>query len=39
MKNIRSNLQQFRTFYTDILKIMFSQQQQILDFIKSKQKI
>tara|TARA_R110002096_G_scaffold25328_1_gene79281 strand:+ start:7306 stop:7827 length:522 start_codon:yes stop_codon:yes gene_type:complete len=39
MKNIRSNLKQFRPFYTDLLKIMFSQQQQILDFIKSKQKI
>ena len=38
MKNIRSNLKQFRPFYTDLLKIMFSQQQQILDFIKSKQK-
>ena len=28
-----------RPLYTDILKIMFSQQQQILDFIKSKHKI
>ena len=39
IKNIRRNLKQFRPFYTDILKKMFSQQQQIFDFVKSKQKI